>query len=475
MATKKKEAAPEKTKGELLKESLCMNKKYAYEIMTQEQIKECYEYCEGYKDFIDKAKTERESVTYAVEYLEKNGFKPFEFGKKYKKGDKFYYNNRGKAIYIVVVGKKSFEEGVHIAAAHVDSSRIDLKQNPLYEDNNLAFFKTHYYGGIKKYQWVTLPLALHGVIMKADGEKVEVCIGEDDNDPIFYITDLLPHLGRDQAGKPLYSAFTGEDLNILCGSRPFDDEKVGEKIKLNVLALLNEKYGITEADFLSSELTLVPASKARDVGFDRSLIGAYGHDDRVCAYPILTAIVDTAGLNEHTSVTIFADKEETGSDTNTGMKSFAFEDMLKDMCINAGQNPRKMFANSKCLSADVNAGFDPNFAGVYEARNSAFINKGVCVTKFTGGGGKSGTNDAHAEYVGYVRNLLDKAGVIWQMGELGKVDQGGGGTVALILAKLNIDVIDVGVPVLSMHAPVEVVAKTDVWSAYNAFVAFFKN
>ena len=475
MATKKKGTENEKSRGELLKEQLCMTKKYAYEIMTEEQIKECYDYCEDYKKFLDEAKTERESVAYAVKYLEERGFKPFEYGKKYKKGDKFYLNNRGKAIYIVVVGKKSFEEGIHIAAAHVDSPRIDLKQNPLYEDNNFAFFKTHYYGGIKKYQWVTLPLSLHGVVVKANGEKVDVCIGEDENDPVLYITDLLPHLGKDQAGKPLYSAFTGEDLNILCGSRPFDDEKVGEKVKLNVLSLLNEKYGMTEEDFLSSELTLVPASKARDVGFDRSLIGSYGHDDRVCAYPILTAIVDAAGKNDHTSVTIFADKEETGSDTNTGMKSFAFEDMLKEMCISAGQNPRKMFANSKCLSADVNAGFDPNFGGVYEARNSAFINKGVCVTKFTGGGGKNSTNDAHAEYVSYVRNLFDKAGVIWQTGELGKVDQGGGGTVAMYLAKLNIDVIDVGVPVLSMHAPVEVVAKTDVWSAYNAFLAFFKD
>lgn len=469
------ENTTEKSEGELLKEKLCMNKKGSYEIMSKEDVLACNEYCEGYKAFLDKAKTERESVKYAVEYLEKNGFEKFEYGKHYKCGDKFYLNNRGKAIYIVTVGKKSFEEGIHIAAAHVDSPRIDLKQNPLYEDNNLAFFKTHYYGGIKKYQWVTLPLALHGVIMKADGEKVDVCIGEDENDPILYITDLLPHLGRDQASKPLYSAFSGEDLNVLCGSRPFDDEKVGEKVKLNVLSLLNEKYGICEEDFLSSELTLVPASKARDVGFDRSLIGSYGHDDRVCAYPILTAIVDCAGNNDHTAVTIFADKEETGSDTNTGMQSFAFEDMLKEMCISAGQNPRKMFANSKCLSADVNAGFDPNFAGVYETRNAAFVNKGVCVTKFTGGGGKSSTNDAHAEYVSYVRNLFNKAGVIWQTGELGKVDQGGGGTVAMYLAKLNIDVIDVGVPVLSMHAPVEVVAKTDVWSAYNAFTAFFKD
>lgn len=470
------EKTQEKTKGELLKESLCLTKKNAYELLSQKELEECYSYCEEYKDFLDKAKTERESVEYAVKYLENRGFKAFEYGKKYVRGDKFYYNNRGKAIYIVVVGEKSFEEGIHIAAAHVDSPRIDLKQNPLYEDSNLAFFKTHYYGGIKKYQWVTLPLALHGVIVKADGEKVNVCIGEDDSDPILYITDLLPHLGKEQSGKPLYSAFTGEDLNILCGSRPYDDEKVGEKVKLNVLSLLNEKYGITEADFVSSELTLVPVAKARDVGFDRSLIGSYGHDDRVCAYPILTAIAEAANQgNVHTSVTIFADKEETGSDTNTGMQSFAFEDMLKEMCISAGQNPRRMFANSKCLSADVNAAFDPNFGNVYETRNTAFVNKGVCVTKYTGGGGKSSTNDAHAEFVGYVRKLFDDNGVVWQTGELGKVDCGGGGTVAKFLAKLNVDVIDVGVAVLSMHAPVEVVSKTDVWSAYKAFLAFFKD
>ena len=474
MAEKTKKT--EKSKGELLKESLCMTKKTAFELMSKQDLKKCDKYCEDYKKFLDKAKTERESVAYAVEFLEKRGFKPFEYGKKYVKGDKFYLNNRDKAIYIVVVGEKSFEDGIHIAAAHVDSPRIDLKQCPLYEDNGFAFFKTHYYGGIKKYQWVTVPLALHGVIVKSNGEKVNVCIGEDDKDPVFYITDLLPHLGKDQASKPLYSAFTGEDLNILCGASPYDDEKVSEKIKLNVLSLLNEKYGVTEADFLSSELTLVPVSKARDVGFDRSLIASYGHDDRVCAYPILTAIADAAEQgNVHTSVTVFADKEETGSDSNTGMTSFAFEDMLKEMCICAGQNPRKMFANSKCLSADVNAAFDPNFAGVYETKNTAFVNKGVCVTKFTGGGGKGSTNDAHAEFVGYVRKLFDDNNVVWQTGELGKVDKGGGGTVAKYIAKLNVDTIDVGVAVLSMHAPVEVVAKTDVYSAYKAFLAFFKD
>ncbi len=466
----------EKSKAELLNEKLCMKKKNAYETMSKKELKQCYDYCEDYKKFLDECKTERESVDFAVKYLSAKGFEEFEYGKEYKTGDKFYLNNRGKAIYIVAMGQKPLEEGVRIAAAHVDSPRIDLKQNPLYEDGGFALFKTHYYGGIKKYQWVTVPLAIHGVIVKADGEKINVCIGEDDKDPVFYISDLLPHLGRDQMGKTLAGAFDGEQLNVICGSRPFDDEKAGEKIKLAVLELLNEKYGITEEDFLSSELCVVPSLKARDMGFDRSLIAAYGHDDRVCAYPILTACTESSKKAPlYTTVTIFADKEETGSDGNTGMQSFAFEDMLKEMCENAHQNVRKMFSNSTCLSADVNACFDPGFSGVYEAKNCAFINKGVCVTKFTGGGGKSSTNDAHAEFVGQIRRLFDDNKVVWQTGELGKVDQGGGGTVAKYISKLNADVIDVGVPVISMHAPCEVVSKTDVWAAYKAFLAFFSN
>lgn len=465
----------EKTQAELLKEKLYMEKKNAYELMSEKEIAECYDYCEGYKKFLDECKTERESVDFAVKYLEERGFKSFEYGKEYKTGDKFYLNNRGKAIYIVVMGEKPLEEGVRIAAAHVDSPRIDLKQNPLYEDDGFAFFKTHYYGGLKKFQWVTIPLSLHGVIVKKDGTVVNVRIGEDESDPVFYITDVLPHLGRDQASKTLGSAFNGEMMNVLCGSRPFDDEKVKD-VKLNILKLLNEKYGIEEADFLSGELCVVPSIKARDLGFDRSLIAAYGHDDRVCAYPILTACadLDENAVPTYTTVTIFADKEETGSDGNTGMQSFAFEDMLKELCENASQNVRKMFANSTCLSADVNACYDPNFSEVYESRNAAHINKGVCITKFTGSGGKGGTNDAHAEYVGFIRNLLDENNVVWQTGELGKVDQGGGGTVAKYISKLNADVIDVGVPVISMHAPCEVVSKTDVWSAYKAFKAFFK-
>ena len=465
----------EKSKAELLKEKLTLKSKNAYEACDSAEIDAAYAYSADYMKFLNTAKTEREAVATAVSMLEENGFVPFEYGKKYVPGDKVYFNNRGKALYILVIGKKSLDEGLSIAAAHVDSPRIDLKQNPLYEDDGMAFFKTHYYGGIKKYQWVTTPLALHGVIAKENGEIVDVCIGEDESDPIFYITDLLPHLGKDQAAKTLGNAIGGEQLNILAGSRPYDDEKISEKVKLNILALLNEKYDVTEADLLSAELCLVPSAKARDVGFDRSLIGAYGHDDRVCAYPILTAAIECAKqVPTYTHVTILADKEEIGSEGNTGMRSFAFENMLVELAVNAGANPRVMFANSKCLSADVNACYDPNFAEVYESRNSAHINKGVAVTKFTGSRGKSGTNDAHAEYVALVRRLLNEKNVLWQTAELGKVDQGGGGTVAMYIAKLNIDTIDVGVPVLSMHAPYEVVSKTDVYMAYKAFLAFFE-
>ena len=465
----------EKSKAELLKEKLYLSSKSAYEVCDGDEIKKAYDYCEKYMKFLNRAKTERESVDEAVDMLKTAGFVPFEYGKKYSAGDKLYFNNRGKALYIIVVGKKPLEEGLSIAAAHVDSPRIDLKQHPLYEEGGMAFFKTHYYGGIKKYQWVATPLALHGVIVRENGEKVNVSIGEDDNDPVFYITDLLPHLGKDQAAKTLGSAFTGENLNILAGSRPYDDEKISEKIKLNILAILNEKYDITEADLLSSELCLVPAAKARDVGFDRSMIGAYGHDDRVCAYPILTAAIDCASkIPDYTSVTIFADKEEIGSEGNTGMQSLAFENLLTELAVNAGANPRVMFSNSKCLSADVNVCFDPNFAEVYESRNSAYLNKGVAITKYTGARGKSATNDAHAEYVAMVRRILNDAGVVWQTAELGKVDQGGGGTVAMYIAKLDVDTIDVGVPVLSMHAPYEVVSKTDVYMAYKAFGAFFE-
>ncbi len=468
-----KKTTEKKTKGEELKKALVLENKSAYEAFDAKEITAAYKYCDAYKSFLDNAKTEREAVKEAVKLAEKAGFVPFEYGKKYVTGDKIYLNNRGKALYLVVFGKDSLEEGVSIAAAHIDSPRIDLKQHPLYEDGGMAFFKTHYYGGIKKYQWPTIPLALHGVIVKSDGSVADVKVGEDKNDPVFCINDLLPHLDRDTS-RPVSKVISAESMNILVGSRPYDDEKVSDKIKLGVLALLNEKYGITEADLLSAELCLVPAEHARDLGFDRSMILSYGHDDRVCAYPILTAALEAAKKTpKKTSVTILADKEETGSDGNTGMKTRAFTDMLAELCENRGENYRRMMANSKCLSADVNACFDPNFAEVYESKNTCYINKGVAVTKFTGAGGKSSTNDASAEYFGEVRRIFDKAGVIWQAAELGKVDVGGGGTVAKYIAELNVDTIDVGVPVLSMHAPYEVVSKTDVYDTHKAVLAFF--
>ncbi len=463
----------EKTKGEEMREKLFITKKNAYEVMDSAECEKAYTYCEDYKKFLDSAKTEREATSVAVNIAKGCGFEEFQYGKAYKAGDKVYLNNRGKSIYLIVFGSESLENGISIAAAHVDSPRIDLKQCPLYEDGGMAFFKTHYYGGIKKYQWPTVPLALHGVIVKGDGSVIDVNLGEEDGDPVFCINDLLPHLDRDMA-RPVSKAITGENLNILVGSRPFDDEKASEKIKLGVLALLNEKYGIVEADFLSAELSLVPAGKARDLGFDRSMIISYGHDDKVCAYPIITATLEAAKLApKKTVVTILADKEETGSDGNTGMKSHAFTNMLWEICESSGANFRKMMANSKCLSADVNACFDPNFAEVYESRNSCYINKGIVVTKYTGSGGKGSTNDASAEFCGEVRRIFDGSGVLWQTAELGKVDAGGGGTVAKYISELDVDTIDVGVAVLSMHAPYEVVSKTDVYMAHKAFTAFF--
>ena len=464
----------EKTKGEMLKEKLFLEKKDAYEKADEKKIKEIYSYAEGYKSFLDQAKTERESVRYALGYVKEHGFKEFEYGKKYLPGDKIYFNNRGKAIYLVTIGKKSLDEGFSIAAAHIDSPRIDLKQCPVYEDGGMAFFKTHYYGGIKKYQWTTIPLSLHGTISKKDGTSIDISVGENPSEPVFCITDLLPHLGADQMSKTMSKAITGVNLNILVGSRPYDDEKVSDKIKLNILSILNENYGIDEADLLSSELCLVPSEKARDLGFDRSMVLAYGHDDRVCAYPILTAIVEASKkAPEYTAVTLLADKEETGSDGTTGMKSEAFDNMMVEICENSGANPRRAFANSKCLSADVNACFDPNFSEVYETKNAAFLNRGVCLTKYTGAGGKSSTNDASAEYVAEIRRIFDGEGVLWQTGELGKVDIGGGGTVAKFIAERDIDTVDVGVPVLSMHAPYEAISKADLYFAYRAFLAFF--
>ncbi len=454
-----------------LKEKLFAEKKHGLFRMSDEELIKCDEFCESYKKFLNSSKTEREAVKTSIKLLEEKGYSEYKNGMQLKAGDKIYRNNRGKAVIAAVIGKEPIEEGVRLCAAHIDSPRLDLKQNPVYEDNKIALFKTHYYGGIKKYQWTTIPLSLHGVIVKADGQEICVSIGEDENDPVFCVTDLLPHLAGEQMKRNLAQGIKGEELNIIIGSRPFRDDEASEAVKLNILSILFEKYGITESDFISAELEAVPAFKAKDVGFDRSMIGSYGHDDRVCAYTALAAALDCEDPR-HTVVTVLTDKEETGSDGNTGLCSAYLTYFIEDIAEAFGSNGRTVLSASECLSADVNAAFDPTFPEVNERNNCAYINNGVCVTKFTGARGKSGTSDASAEYVGKVRRLLDRENVVWQTGELGKVDGGGGGTVAAYIANLNVDTIDVGVPVLSMHAPYEIVSKIDVYMAYRAFSVF---
>lgn len=470
----KKETAMEESKAKELKEKLFMKKKNSGLIMTDAEIKAADKFGEGYKAFLDKAKTEREAVKAALEIVKKAGYSEFDRSKKYKAGDKVYRCNRGKALILAVFGKEDIENGVNILAAHIDSPRLDLKQNPIYEDTELAYFKTHYYGGIKKYQWTAVPLALHGVIIKKGGEAVEVRIGEDDKDPVFVVTDLLPHLAQDQMKRPAPTVVKGEELNILIGSRPFKDDKESELVKLNIMNILFEKYGIAEEDFLSAELEAVPSFKAKDVGFDRSLIGAYGQDDRVCGYTALMATVDIKSAPSKTVVTVLTDKEETGSDGNTGLQSSYLKYFIYDLAEMYGKSGRHVLSASKCLSADVNAGFDPTFPDVLEKKNSAYVGKGTCLTKFTGSRGKSDTSDASAEFVSYVRSIFDKNNIIWQTGELGKIDLGGGGTVAKYIANLDVDTIDLGVPVLSMHAPFEITSKNDVYMTYKAFSAFIK-
>lgn len=459
-----------KSPVETLRENLLYEPKHAAKVMTAEQIAEADAYCNGYKAYLDAGKTERECVTEAVRQAEEAGFVPFDPNAKLKAGDKVYLNNRGKALILAVIGTRPLTDGVSIAAAHIDSPRLDLKPNPLYEDKQLAYFDTHYYGGIKKYQWAAIPLSLHGVIVRKDGSSVTVSVGEDDNDPIFCVTDLLPHLGDEQMKRPASQIIKGEDLNLLIGSRPFNDEDGSDLVKLNILNILHQKYGIVESDFLSAELEIVPAFKARDLGFDRSMIAAYGHDDRVCAYPALTAVLQT----EHpayTAVSVLVDKEEIGSEGNTGMKSAFLPYFINDLAAMFGVEGYRVLTNSFCLSADVNAALDPIYPEVMEARNCAYLNKGVTITKYTGARGKSGTSDASAEFMGEMRRLLDENEVVWQVGELGKVDAGGGGTVAKYIANLNVDTVDMGVPVLSMHAPYEVVSKLDVYAAHQAFHA----
>lgn len=455
-------------------EQLFYDKKTGFDRLTDEDKQGIQTYAEGYRKFLDESKTERDAVLEIARMAESKGFRAWTRDDTLRPGDKIYRINRHKGIMLAVIGNQSLAEGVRLTAAHLDAPRVDIRTVPLYEDNGMAFFKTHYYGGIKKYQWPTVPLSLHGVIIKADGTKVTVNIGEDENDPVFCVSDLLPHLADEQYKRPAPKLIKGEELNIIIGSRPFKDDEGSELVKLNIMLILNEKYGIVESDFISAELEAVPAFKAKDVGFDRSLVGAYGQDDRVCAYTELMAVLE---LNnpEKTAVAILTDKEETGSDGNTGLRSSYLRYFIADLASTFGVKGRTVLQNSRCLSADVNAAFDPTFPDVFEKRNSALLNGGVCVTKYTGSRGKSGTSDASAEFAGEIRRLLDANGVIWQTGELGKVDIGGGGTVAAYIANLDVNTIDVGVPVLSMHAPFEITAKTDIWAAYRAFAAFVNN
>lgn len=464
-----------KSVAEELSKELLISRRNGFWDVTDDVIAQADEFCEDYKTFLNRSKTERESVLTTVELAEKAGFVPFDSGKKYQAGDKVYYNNRGKSLILAVIGTEGCKNGVNICAAHIDSPRLDLKPYPLYETSDLALFKTHYYGGVKKYQWTAIPLAMHGRIVRRDGSFIDVCIGEEEGEPQFCVTDLLPHLSSEQSAKTLSKAIEGEALNILVGSRPVrtEDGKGENLFKLNIMKLLHEKYGIIEEDLVSSEIEFVPAFKANDYGFDRSMIGSYGHDDRVCAYPAVMAILN-CGTPKKTALTILADKEEIGSVGNTGLESSFLAYFVADLAQQEGVEARDVLTKSKCLSADVCAAYDPTYASAYELNNSCFLNNGVSILKYTGSRGKSGTSDASAEFMGEIRGLLHQNKVLWQTGELGKIDIGGGGTVAKFIASLNVDVVDVGVPVLSMHAPLEIISKLDVYMEYRAFEVFFK-
>lgn len=438
------------------------------------QKEEAFAYCEGYKKFLNCAKTEREFAVEAERLLKDNGYTPFEIGRGYNPGDKVYYMNRGKALIMTTFGEEPLEKGLRLNAAHIDSPRLDLKPNPLYEKNELAYFKTHYYGGIRKYQWVTIPLSMHGVIVKKDGEVMNICIGEEEGDPVFCATDLLPHLAAEQNERKLKDGIKGEELNIIIGSTPYEDsEDIKEPVKLMVLSLLNEKYGITEKDFTRAEIEMVPAVKALDVGFDRSMIGAYGQDDRVCGYTAMTAEIEVKNP-KYTTVTVLADKEEIGSTGNTGLNSDFVLHYIEYLAQGRGVDYKTVLHHSICLSSDVNAAYDPTFAQVYEERNACYINKGCVLTKYTGARGKSGSSDASAETMQRVIAVMEENGVYWQTGELGAVDAGGGGTVACFVAGMGVDVVDLGVPILSMHSPFELASKLDIYNTFRAFEAFYK-
>ena len=472
----------DESKGKKLQESLTHKWKNVWETLDNKEVEKVFAINEEYKDFLDKGKTERESAKEIIRIVSEKGYVSIDEirkkGIKPAPGMKIYANNKDKAVALFVLGEEKLEKGMHIVGSHLDAPRIDLKQFPLYEDSELALLKTHYYGGIKKYQWVTLPLALHGVVIKADGEKVDIVIGEDEKDPVFFITDLLPHLAKDQMSKKMDEGISGEGLNILVGSIPYNDDEISEKVKLNVLKILNEKYGIKEEDFTTAELEMVPAGKSRDVGVDRSMVGAYGQDDRVCEFTSLKAILDVETPNK-TAVALFVDKEEIGSVGNTSMESKFFENIVSELIDLTEENyseliVKRTLANSWVLSADTLGGFDPNYPEVLDKRNSPFIGKGVTIVKYTGVRGKGGSNDANSEYLNKVRKIFNDNDVVWQMGELGKVDQGGGGTIAYILANYGMEVVDCGVPLLSVHAPYEIASKADVYMTYRGYNAFYK-
>ena len=456
---------------EELRKALLADPKNGYTSLTNEQREEMESYCKRYRAFIDACKTEREATAWAVATAEAHGFKEMKPGMEAKPGDKVYLNNRGKSILLAVIGSESLAQGANICAAHVDSPRMDIKPNPLYEDSEIAYFKTHYYGGIKKYQWATIPLAIHGVVYRKDGTVVTVTVGEDENDPVLCVSDLLIHLSADQMQKTAAKVIEGEQLNVILGTEPLNGEGA-DLVKLHIMKLLNEKYGIIEEDFLSAELTMVPAGRCREVGLDRSLLGAYGHDDRVCAFAEIDPLL-TMGTPKHTAVCILADKEEIGSVGISGMQSQAFEYFMEMLCDAQSVKLSQCFANSFCLSADVSNAFDPNFAETCDRRNNSKLNYGISICKYTGSRGKGGASDASAEAMGHVRTTLDNAGVLWQIATLGKVDQGGGGTVAAYMANRNIVTVDAGVPVLCMHAPMELISKLDCYMTMLACKAIY--
>ncbi|MCL2441123.1 MAG: aminopeptidase [Treponema sp.] len=469
-----------KSKKDKLSDKLFFKQKNCWEGIDKKTEKEIEDFAAQYKLFLDMGKTERECTEIICELLNKNGFTNIETLKEKKPapGMKIYQNIRGKSVIAAVIGKKPAVEGCNILGAHIDSPRLDLKQKPLYEDSDLALFDTHYYGGIKKYQWTAIPLSMHGVFINENGKKTVIKIGEEPGDPVFTVTDLLPHLAREQMEKKASAAVEGEDLDILAGSRPYNDKDEKEKVKLHLLDLLNKKYGITEKDFTSAEIEFVPAFKASDVGFDRSLIGAYGHDDRCCAWPALQALLTIArekSLPEKSIVCYFSDKEETGSAGNTGARALNFENFFALLCSGSFADMRHCFTRCSMLSADVNAAFDPTYANVFDKKNAPYIGKGIVLEKYTGSGGKYGASDANAEYCAKVQAIMNQNKVQWQSGELGKVDKGGGGTIALYAANLGMDVLDCGVPVLSMHSPFEIISKIDLYITYKGYTAFLRD